>query len=357
MLADHRYVLFGLIIGWVVLSAALSAYGNASPDEENLNKIVSAIYQAKTIEDINTACREYQAFIKTVSDQKLKKLSSKRVLNALADTRDTYLSEYRVVRKKKITAVVSDPEHKQKLTKKRTEACTLIATYKKIQQPQVDALVGEVRALYYGNLPAVNNDKQLAAVTDKITAITKLIVDMSGKPAQADSEGYTDQAPPETADSLIKKVVEDVEKELSKDVLLSKDAKDALKFNEQYTDQLSVDEYEVVVLTNEYRLMMGKQALKIDLRLNKAARKHSKNMKELKFFSHTSLVKGQETFEMRAGAEGGSAKAENIATNSTGHGAFSGWYHSPGHHKNMLITAQGFIGIGQFEELWTEMLN
>jgi len=106
--------------------------------------------------------------------------------------------------------------------------------------------------------------------------------------------------------------------------------------------------------TNAYRAMFGLRILRMDDRLLRAARKHSKNMVDLGFFDHTSPVKGMETPERRVSAEGARYSAENIAFgSSTGQDAFLQWYNSSGHHRNILgdhLT----IGVGRSGTHWTQ---
>ncbi|MFI5378131.1 MAG: CAP domain-containing protein [Tepidisphaerales bacterium] len=54
---------------------------------------------------------------------------------------------------------------------------------------------------------------------------------------------------------------------------------------------------------------------------------------------------------------GTSASAENIASGTgTGEGAIRMWWHSPGHHKNMLAR-QHRTGLGRSGNHWTQMFG
>ncbi len=107
---------------------------------------------------------------------------------------------------------------------------------------------------------------------------------------------------------------------------------------------------------NEYRWMMGKHSVKIDERLVRAARKHSIEMQQLKYFAHNSPTPQLKSPGVRARREGyGSGVAENIARGaSTGRGAFKQWFGSSGHHRNMLMnhTAMGCGTAGH--HWWTQ---
>jgi hypothetical protein len=119
----------------------------------------------------------------------------------------------------------------------------------------------------------------------------------------------------------------------------------------------SADEEEraCVLVTNDYREMMGARLLEIDERLVRAARKHSEEMSRLQYFEHSSPVPANANPGLRCAHEGFSGYGgENIAAGMRkGKSAFDGWYHSSGHHRNMLGN-HGQIGVGRHEELWTE---
>ena len=119
----------------------------------------------------------------------------------------------------------------------------------------------------------------------------------------------------------------------------------------------SADEEEraCMLVTNDYREMMGARLLEIDERLVRAARKHSEEMVRLGYFEHSSPVAANASPGLRCAHEGyPGAGAENIAGGGRrGRDPFDGWYHSSGHHRNMLGN-HGQIGVGRFEEIWTE---
>jgi uncharacterized protein YkwD len=75
------------------------------------------------------------------------------------------------------------------------------------------------------------------------------------------------------------------------------------------------------------------------------------------FFAHESPVSGRETPWKRAQAAGTTASAENIAAGTdSGGGAVQMWWHSPGHHKNML-GGQPRTGLGRYERHWTQLFG
>lgn len=121
--------------------------------------------------------------------------------------------------------------------------------------------------------------------------------------------------------------------------------------------QLEEEEARGIRATNDMRILLGLGAVRFDEKLGHAARSHSKDMVEHEFFAHDSPLKGRETPWKRAAQAGTSASAENIAAGqSTGHGAIQAWWHSPGHHKNML-GGHARIGLGRHENHWTQLFG
>lgn len=118
----------------------------------------------------------------------------------------------------------------------------------------------------------------------------------------------------------------------------------------------SVDEEERsnVEIVNAYRWMMGLHAVKIDERLVRAARKHSIEMAQLAYFDHNSPTPHLQTPGHRVRREGyGGGVGENIAVGcSTGQAAFDGWFHSSGHHRNMLTPGWTEMGVGMARRNW-----
>ena len=109
---------------------------------------------------------------------------------------------------------------------------------------------------------------------------------------------------------------------------------------------------------NLMRFVLGLRLLRIDVNLCKAARDHSKDMSTRKFFSHTSPVSGRRTPWDRAKRAGTHASAENIFAGSADPvGVNQAWFHSPGHHRNMLNPSFTHIGLGRHGLLWTMMLR
>ena len=109
-----------------------------------------------------------------------------------------------------------------------------------------------------------------------------------------------------------------------------------------------------IVDLNDLRVLVGLNALRVDVKLCKACRGHSRDMVEVGFFAHDSPVEGKETPWKRAALEGTSAGAENIAAGAAeGPDAIRMWWYSPGHHRNML-GGHRRVGLGRHESHWTQ---
>jgi uncharacterized protein YkwD len=130
-----------------------------------------------------------------------------------------------------------------------------------------------------------------------------------------------------------------------------------LAANERTAAQLDPEEARAILALNLMRILVGLPALTIDLKLCTAAREHSKDMREQKFFDHTSPVPGKNMPADRAKRVGTSCTAENIAM-----GVYDGkianevWFHSPGHHQNLLAPHRR-VGVGRDGVWFTEMFG
>ncbi len=117
---------------------------------------------------------------------------------------------------------------------------------------------------------------------------------------------------------------------------------------------------EQVRLTNAYRMEMGLPALLLDLRLAAAAASHSHEMRQLRYFDHTSPTDGRETPTQRAGLAGfaGEAVGENIAQGyRSPQAVHRGWLHSAGHHRNILDPLWDSLGVAADGDHWTQVFG
>ncbi len=134
--------------------------------------------------------------------------------------------------------------------------------------------------------------------------------------------------------------------------------RNTLEGNFAMSDKLDQEEAAGIRDLNRIRLLLGMGALAIDLKLCEAARGHSRDMTEKKFFAHDSPVPGKATPWDRARQAGTTASGENIAAGTaTGAGANKMWFHSPGHFKNMLGTGHRRVGLGNNGQIWTQMFG
>ncbi|XID90886.1 CAP domain-containing protein [Paenibacillaceae bacterium WGS1546] len=114
-------------------------------------------------------------------------------------------------------------------------------------------------------------------------------------------------------------------------------------------------ERQVFDLTNAFRAKNGIDPLQWDAKAALTARKHSKDMDERDYFSHTN-PDGLTPFD-RMTADGivYSAAAENIANGFTNALAVHhGWLNSAGHRRNMLNDALQRLGVGAYDTYYTQ---
>jgi len=130
-----------------------------------------------------------------------------------------------------------------------------------------------------------------------------------------------------------------------------------LAVNARLANQIDEQEARAVTALNLTRTLLGLAPLELDLRLCAAARDHANDMKTLNFFSHESPVPGKTAPWDRAKLFGTTASAENIAAGyPDGNAVNEGWFHSPGHHKNMLGNHKR-VGVGRVGMHYTQLFG
>lgn len=138
---------------------------------------------------------------------------------------------------------------------------------------------------------------------------------------------------------------------------LTDTTRQVLEFNTTLEHQLDAEEFRCLSALNMTRVLLGLEPLRLDMGLVEAARGHSSDMVEHKFFSHESPVEGKRSFSDRAKLAGTAASGENIAYGSrSGFDTNQQWFHSPGHHRNMLGN-HARVGIGRSAKHWTELFG
>lgn len=119
-------------------------------------------------------------------------------------------------------------------------------------------------------------------------------------------------------------------------------------------------ESEVVRLVNEIRVKNGLNKLTEDWELSRVARYKSQDMKDNKYFSHTSPVYGSPFQMMKNFGISYRTAAENIAKGySTPEAVVNGWMNSSGHRANILNGSFTKIGVGYVSggHYWTQMFT
>ena len=117
-------------------------------------------------------------------------------------------------------------------------------------------------------------------------------------------------------------------------------------------------ELEVIRLVNEQRKKNGLAELKEDWQLSRVARYKSEDMKQNKYFSHTSPTYGSPFEMMKSFGISYKTAGENIARGyKTPKSVVDGWMNSSGHRANILNSKFTHIGVGYVEDgsYWTQM--
>ena len=117
-------------------------------------------------------------------------------------------------------------------------------------------------------------------------------------------------------------------------------------------------EQEVIRLVNEIRAENGLKALTYDWELARVARYKSQDMKDNRYFSHTSPVYGTPFQMMKNFGISYRSAGENIARGyATPQAVVNAWMNSSGHRANILNGGFTRIGVGYVADgnYWTQM--
>lgn len=117
-------------------------------------------------------------------------------------------------------------------------------------------------------------------------------------------------------------------------------------------------EKEVIRLVNEIRVKNGLKELTYDWELCRVARYKSQDMKDNKYFSHTSPVYGSPFQMIRNFGISYRSAGENIAKGyASPQAVVNGWLNSEGHRANILNSSFTHIGVGYVASgnYWTQM--
>ncbi len=126
------------------------------------------------------------------------------------------------------------------------------------------------------------------------------------------------------------------------------------------TVDASVTEYEqeVIRLVNEIRAQNGLKALTYNWELGRVARYKSQDMKDNRYFSHTSPVYGSPFQMMKSFGISYRSAGENIARGQkTPQAVVNAWMNSSGHRANILNASFTELGVGYVAggNYWTQM--
>lgn len=106
-------------------------------------------------------------------------------------------------------------------------------------------------------------------------------------------------------------------------------------------------EQEVVRLVNQIRTQNGLKPLTHDWELSRVARYKSQDMKDNRYFSHTSPTYGSPYQMMKSFGISYRTAGENIAHGyATAQAVVNAWMNSPGHKANILNAGYTHIGVG-----------
>ncbi|MEM7234021.1 MAG: FHA domain-containing protein [Planctomycetota bacterium] len=127
------------------------------------------------------------------------------------------------------------------------------------------------------------------------------------------------------------------------------------KFNAELREATLADiEKEHVVVLNDYREMLGRRRLVIDLRLTRAAGKHSETQDAAGRIWHNGPNGTPTSRAKKEGYPGGVGENVAIGTSAPYDIWWSAWYRSKGHHRNGLSDGYRVIGFGYHGRVGTQ---
>jgi hypothetical protein len=229
--------------------------------------------------------------------------------------------------------------------------------YSKVQR-EVDERVAKVREIWGNEFneeipgPKVKLSSKFLTVRDDLNQMALILKDITDGGFKRTSElGFANLLPTRGQTVHVRNFALDEEEW---EIIDSSAA--ILEYNEKIETSATRNEWEQVLITNQYRLMMGRKALAQNELILQAARSHSEWMTRTGVFSHFEDTDERRTPGDRmaqAGYDKGSG--ENIhAGAGSPMGAHNGWYHSSGHHRNMLAPSHTEMATGHVGRYWTQ---
>ncbi len=234
-------------------------------------------------------------------------------------------------------------------------------TKEKVKQVGDPAMERLAQVLLVDRASVLASDKRLVENRQSLLPIGRLwetadayLAKFDTAPAAGDGEAPADKP---QAVSFEQYLVQEEEIAVRLALPMSDVTRAVLAQNEKLASKLDPEEARCVLSLNLTRILLGLEPVLIDLQLTAAARDHSHDMIEHNFFAHDSPVPGKATPWDRAARFNTKASGENIAAGySTGPAANLAWFHSPGHHKNMLGNHKR-VGVGRENKHWTELFG
>lgn len=292
---------------------------------------------AECMKDLDSADRVMRdgAVARLVEMSKTSKDIAGLVRNKLTGEKNDWLGKYRNARKEALSSIKKSSGGD--ISGKREQALGML---KAGDTHKMRPIVEEMWKATYPDTKEIDANAKVQEVVNRV----KECDDNLKKFGDADKEDLN---------AKLRGIALDQDEELIY-AAMPADAVSIMQANKGMKSSLSDEEYRLIVVTNMYRVMMGKNALKLNTTLCQASRGHSKDMKEKGFFAHESPVPGKHSPQDRARQVGTSCSAENIYMGgTTGEGAFWAWFESLGHHKNMMADHRQ-IAIGCCGTYWTE---
>jgi hypothetical protein len=288
------------------------------------------------------------------------KMMHAKVKKALSSNQSRYLSKY----SQSVTKLIS------RLTRKEAaEVSSLRKTLAKLREKgknmsKQDVLtVGDPalkrlkELLLIEHTAIMEKDKSLETLREQLSIVArwnKQCLEGIGteKPKKKAGKGIPVEATP------FPLKLERLEMIVRTELTVGKKGRSVLRKNEKLSSQIDGGEALGILDFNVLRMVVGLKPLKVDTRLCAAARDHSNDMRTVGFFAHESPVPDKKSFTDRARRFKTRASGENIAM-----GRFDAlatnmqWWHSPGHHLNMLRKGIKGIALGRSGKYWTQMLQ
>ncbi|MFH0946322.1 MAG: FHA domain-containing protein [Planctomycetota bacterium] len=230
------------------------------------------------------------------------------------------------------------------------------ALYWKVQQ-EVDLRVAAVRELW-GN--EFQDDESGVAVSKKLNWLLQQLREEQTLLMLGDQEGFQE----EEELAQLKLLPANARRINIRNLALDPEERARLNRNvrvleKNATGQWAAErqELEQVLITNQYRLMMGRPAVLMHDALIRSSRAHCKWMSMTGKFSHFNdedpkLRTPQDRIKAQGYETGGSG--ENIAMCGGAMVAHTAWIHSSGHHRNILFPSHRELGSGNMGSYWCQ---